>query len=175
VLVDEGSIEVRDRHPLAGIEVTTTKRVLFKHVLPGPLAMFTCVLGYADLGDLLVYECARRHGAGGPGKGKKAKKAKRFQDPPTAPGPGSSATPDDVFGDAATAARKCVAEAAAGYRRSTEKMSKGTYTYEDAASDMARMWKRGASDLATAVELGVRAAGMTPPDERSDDAREAKP
>ena len=61
--------------------------------------------------------------------------------------------------------RKCVAEAATGYRTSMKKMAKGTYTYEDAASDMARMWKRGASDLATAVELGVRAAGMTPSDD----------
>jgi hypothetical protein len=166
ILVDEGSIEVRDLHPNPGIEVTTTKRVLFKSVAPGPLAMFSCVLGYGDLGDLLVYECARRH----PGK-KKPKKAKRFPDPPTAPGSGS----DDVFGDAAAAARKCVAQCAASYRTSMKKLSTGVYTSEDAVSDMAEMWKRGAADVATAVELAVRAAGMTRSDDQSDDEPGARP
>jgi hypothetical protein len=161
VLVDEGSIEVRDLHPNPGIEVTTTKRVLFKSVAPGPLAMFSCVLGYGDLGDLLVYECARRH----PGK-KKPKKAKQFPHPPTAPGSGS----DDVFGDAAAAARRCVAECVAGYRASMKKLAAGEYTSEDAMADMAGMWKRAAADVATAVELGVRAAAMTRSDDPSDPA-----
>jgi hypothetical protein len=163
VLVDEGSIEVRDRHPLPGIAVTTTKRVLFKSVPPGPLAMFSCVLGYADLGDLLVYECARLH----PHK-PKALKPKRFTAPPTAPTAGSGGGSGDVFADAAVAARKCVADAATGYRESMKKIAAGEYTSEDAMSDMARMWKRGAADVATAVELGVRASGMTRSDDASD-------
>src|SRR3954471_6884962 len=160
VLVDEGSIEVRDLHPQPGIEVTTTKRVLFRHVPPGPLSMFSCVLGYADLGDLLVYECARRH----PHKAKPLK-PKRFTDPPVAlPGAGT----DDVFVDVAAAARKCVVECATGYRTSMKKVAKGEYTSEDAMSDMARMWKRAAADMATAVELGVRASGMTRAADASD-------
>jgi len=160
VLVDEGSIEVRDLHPQPGIEVTTTKRVLFRHVPPGPLSMFSCVLGYADLGDLLVYECARRH----PHTAKPLK-SKRFADPPVAP-PGAGS--DDPFVEAAAAARKCVAECATGYRTSMKKMATGDYTSEDAMSDMAGMWKRAAADVATAVELGVRASGMTRADDASD-------
>jgi hypothetical protein len=164
VLVDEGSIEVRDLHPDPGIRVTTTKRVLFRSVKPGPLAMFACVLGYGDLGDLLVYECARRH----PGK-KVPKKAKKF------PGPPKGGGADDVFGDAAAAARKCVAECAIGYRKSMKKLAQGEYTSEDATTDMAGMWKRAAADVATAVELGVRVAGMTGSDDPSDPGPGARP
>jgi hypothetical protein len=167
VLVDEGSIEVRDLHPDPGIRVTTTKRVLFRSVPPGPLAMFSCVLGYGDLGDLLVYECARRH----PDK-KKPKKAKKFPAPPKGgSGPGSGS--DDPFGDAAAAARKCVAECATSYRASMKKLAKGEYTSEDAVADMAGMWKRAAADMATAVDLGVRAAGMTRPEDPSGGAKGA--
>jgi hypothetical protein len=171
VLVDEGSIEVRDRHPLPGIEITTTKRVLFRSVPPGPLAMFTCVLGYADLGDLLIYECARLH----PGISHKKKwRAKAFSTPPATQtggtgsggtGTGGDGTGDgsDVFGDVAAAAQQCLDDAASGYRTSMQKLADGDYTYQDAGSDLAAMLKRGASDLATVIELGARAAGFTTP------------
>jgi hypothetical protein len=56
-----------------------------------------------------------------------------------------------------------------------KKLSTGVYTSEDAVSDMAEMWKRGAADVATAVELAVRAAGMTRSDDQSDDEPGARP
>ena len=51
----------------------------------------------------------------------------------------------------------------------------GEYTSEDAVSDMAKMWKRAAAGVATAVELTVRAAGMTGSDDPPDPGPGARP
>ncbi|MGZ6968390.1 MAG: hypothetical protein ACXVKN_11695 [Acidimicrobiia bacterium] len=157
VLVDEGSIEVRDRAPDPGVSVTTTKRVLFKSVPPGPLAMFSCIFGYADMGDLLLYRCARRHPEKGkPKKGKKPKKYKG-QPPPT----GDASDCAEIIHDLATLAKDCVTDGAASYKKNYEKAVAGKYTTNDAAADVATVLKRTTHDVAKAIDLGNRAVAAT--------------
>ena len=162
VLVDEGSIEVHDRAPLPGVSVTTTKRVLFKTIPPDPLTMFSCLFGYGDMGQLLVYEAARRHRAGAgpkPGKGKKTPKKVTGLHPPTGKGaPGHDC--DTLIHDTATIAKDCVEDARACDRKSYVKIVSGVYTSKDAAADAATVMKRFARDWATIVDLLLRGAGV---------------
>jgi hypothetical protein len=177
VLVDEGSIEVHDRTPSPGVSVTTTKRVLFKSIPPDPLTMFSCLFGYGDMGQLLVYEAARLHRAGGGGGGtgsggggtgggagsgiigEKAPKKLSGDQPPTGKGePGHDC--NTLIHDVAAVAKGCVDDMRARYRKSYGKIVDGTYTSDDAAADAASVLKRTARDLATAVDLGLRGAGI---------------
>ncbi len=173
VLVDEGSIEVHDRTPFPGVSVTTTKRVLFKSVPPDPLTMFSCLFGYGDMGQLLVYEAARLHragagggGGGGGGTGGGAgtgiisdKSPKKFIGPPTGEGePGHDC--NKLIHDVAASAKDCVEDTRQRYRKSYGKIVDGTYTSEDAAGDVGTVLKRAARDWAKAVDLGLRGAGI---------------
>jgi hypothetical protein len=140
ILVDEGSIEVRD---LDGqVCITTTKRVLFKYGFsPGWIAGIVCPLGYADMGAQLV-DCAA--------KGKPTPPAKRV---PT--GASDCVTWID---EAAGIAERCVEECAGVYQSVSRKASAGRYATDDLARDMAAAWKRVCRDAGTAVGIGVRGA-----------------
>lgn len=157
VLVDEGSITVRDRSPAAGVSVTTTKRVLFKSVQPGPLAMFSCVFGYGDMGRLMVYGCARRHAnrnAKAAKKGPKAPKRKKFKgtDLPA----GSDDPRAEIIGEVSTMAKDCVSDSAARFRTNLEAAATGTYSSDDAAADLSGMVQRASADFAKTIDLGRR-------------------
>ncbi len=171
VLVDEGSIEVHDRGTL-GVSVRTTKRVLFKSVPPGPLSMFSCLFGYGDMGQLLVYGAARRHAKGGEtkkggatkkGGSARAPKAKKKLpepvDPPTREGTAGHDC-NTLIHDVSTLAKDFVRDTAAVYRESYAKVVAGTYTSDEAAADVSKAVRRTSRDLAKAVDLGVRGAGL---------------
>jgi hypothetical protein len=141
--------------------VTTTKRVLFKRVQPGPLAMFSCVFGYGDMGQLMVYGCARRHantgaktGAKTTKKGPKAPKAKKFKgtEPPT----GSNDPRSEIIGEISTMAKDCVSERADRFRTNVEAAATGTYSSDDAAADLSDMVQRASADFVKAIDLGRR-------------------
>jgi hypothetical protein len=157
VLVDEGSIEVHDRTPRPGVSVTTTKRVLFKSVPPDPLTMFACLFGYGDMGQLLVYEAARLHRAGG-GGGMSPMAITGKHPPARADEPGHDC--NQLIHEVATVAKECVEDTRNRYRKSNAKVIEGTYTSDDAAADAATVLKRTARDWATAVDLGLRSAGI---------------
>jgi hypothetical protein len=158
------------------VSVRTTKRVLFKSLPSGPLSMFSCISGYGDVGQLLIYQCARNHATGKAGKAKKATKGaktkKKFKGDRPPKGVGGTDS-DQVINEVATLAKDCVTDSAASYRASLEKVTAGTYTTNDAASDVASVWRRTAHDLAKAVDVGCRAvkiAGRDP-----DPAHEPEP
>ncbi len=176
VLVDEGSIEVRDLAP-HGVSVTTTKRVLFQSVPPGALAMFSCIFGYSDMGDLLVYNCARRKGAT-PAPVKKATK-KAAKGPKAAKAPKSVKTPKppkfegdkppsgagkhestEVITDLAKLAKDCVTDSSASLRANIDKAVTGKYSTQHAASDLATVLRRTARDIAKAIDVGARGTAI---------------
>ena len=83
ITIDEGSIEVREFGNRVCIR--TTKRVQFRRLFDaGPLSMIVCALGYGQLGEQLVQDCAHvvpppppQLGANGAVIAKKAEKASR--------------------------------------------------------------------------------------------------
>jgi hypothetical protein len=137
ILVDEGSIEVRevDGH----VCITTTKRVLFRaDFTPGWTAGIVCPLGYADMGEQLVY-CA---GAGRPvpaGKGAKGSECVNLID------------------ETAARAERCIDDVTSAYHAGYRKAAAGTYTPDDVARDMTGAWKRVYRDAGTMLDLGIRA------------------
>jgi hypothetical protein len=155
VLVDEGSLVVRE---LAAkkLAVTTTKRVLFDRVFDGrAIALVMCALGYAEVAHDFVF-----HAAALP----PAQRRKRGT-----PFPGEEPAPPDklpVFDfatmvkalsdEAAASVKACIDDYAGAVKETSDKVEKGEYTPDDAVGDMAKMSTRILREGAAAVDAGVR-------------------
>src|SRR4051794_96033 len=156
VLVDEGSLVV---HGLGGgeLRVITTKRVRFNYPFAvEALALIMCALGYATLGEDLVFPCA----------GLKQKRGVAFPGPePTRIVPPVKHPADEI----ADRLKACVDQYAETARAASEKTAAGTYTADALAQDMAQMWVRAAREWSDFVQLGARnaqAAGARAPRRR---------
>jgi hypothetical protein len=129
--------------------------------------MFSCIFGYSDMGDLLVYNCAHRKAAA-PAPVKKAgakaakapkaaksPKAPKFEgdEPPTGAGKHEST---EVITDLAKLAKECVTDSSASLRANIGKAVNGKYSTQHAASDLATVLRRTARDIAKAIDVGAR-------------------
>ena len=205
ILVDSGSLVVVQQGN--EVCVSTTKRILFDHPFSGPsLAALSCALGYGAVAEDLVFTCAvapenQNTGAGtdfpgvGPSepadgaakkasknatkkaakakKGKKAKKAKE-----KAPAGDDCDAMQGVVDDAVDAAKTCIDDYVAMYKKSFAKVTAGRYSANDAMQDMAVVWTRLLRDGATAFDLGMRAsraAANTSASRRASDATAPEP
>jgi hypothetical protein len=155
VLVDEGSLVVRQLADKQ-LAVTTTKRVLFDRVFDGrAIALVMCALGYAEVAHDFVF-----HAAALPPRQRRTRGT---------PFPGEDPAPPDKlpvfdFGtmikslsdEAAASVKACIDDYADGVQETTEKIEKGKYTPDDVVGDMAKMSTRLMREGAAAVDAGVR-------------------
>jgi hypothetical protein len=160
VLVDRGSLlvwDVGDGGP--GIFVMTTKRVRFSRSFSGEaLALMMCALGYAEVVEELVFNCAAAGGSGGTFPADDP-----LQAPKKGTKPGGHTIVDDLIDKGADAVKDCVDEYANVAKSSYEKIKTGTYGGDAAAHDAARLYVRMLRDGAAAVEAGIRATQTVRP------------
>lgn len=134
VQVDEGSITVIDQ--VSHVRIVTTKRLRFKGLaLQRGMAMLMCALGYAAVGEEMVYSCAAKGVTGTPFKAE-----------------GATTSPaGDLFGAVASEVLDltvaCVNENAEAMKASASAAARGQYTMERLAQDVTRMWLRPLQDI----------------------------
>jgi len=147
VLVDEGSLVVRELAP-KHLRVTTTKRVMFNHAFSGEaLALIMCALGYAYVVEDLVFTCGRSGAEGTP-----------FPDHRGATGKPGAPTVGPVVAQAATALKACIDDYADAAQASAQRIEEGSYTADSLVQDMATMWVRMLREGAAGLEAGIRGA-----------------
>jgi hypothetical protein len=136
VEVDEGSITVIDE--VSQVRVLTVKRLRFRGLaLQGGMAALMCALGYASVGEEMVYSCA-------------------LPDKPGTPwDPGKAKTPaaGGLFGEVVSLTAACVNENAEAMRASASAAARGEYTVEHLARDVTRMWLRPLQDIARVSQV----------------------
>jgi len=147
VLVDEGSLVVRELAP-KHLRVTTTKRVMFNHAFSGEaLALIMCALGYAYIVEDLVFTCARGGAEGTP-----------FPEHRGAAGKPGASTVGPVIAQTATALKACIDDCADAAQSSARRIEEGSYTADSLVQDMATTWVRMLREGATGLEAGIRSA-----------------
>jgi hypothetical protein len=134
VEVDEGSITVIDEG--SHVRVVTVKRLRFRGLaLQRGMAMLMCALGYAAVGEEMVYSCALGGATG-----------TSFVAGATTTSPAG-----DLFGVLASEVMDltvaCVNENAEAMKASASAAARGQYTMERLAQDVTRMWLRPLQDI----------------------------
>jgi hypothetical protein len=134
VEVDEGSITVIDEG--SHVRVVTVKRLRFRGLaLQRGMAMLMCALGYAAVGEEMVYSCALGGATG-----------TSFVAGATTTSPAG-----DLFGVLASEVMdltvECVNENAEAMKASASAAARGQYTMERLAQDVTRMWLRPLQDI----------------------------
>jgi len=150
VLVDEGSLAVRDIGS-GKVVVTTTKRVDFAGPVHGEsLAMIMCMLGYASVVEDLL-SCA----AGDEFPGRRPQRQRvRDRD--------YGSLIKDISDRMATAVTDCVDDYVEAARASYDKVDEGSYDADALVQDMSRMWVRMVREGASAMDRSLRGVGMGP-------------
>ena len=155
VLIDEGSLTVRQLGQGA-LEVTTTKRIKFAESFSGEaLALMMCAMGYAYVVEDLVFSCAQVRGASG----------HRFPGNLQAAAPGTAQAGTGCAGlvdEYAIAVKAFIDEYAIAAKASYKKMEDGGYGIEEAVQDAAQMSSRALRDGAKLVETGSRLLARKP-------------
>lgn len=152
ILVDSGSLEVKDMGP-NGVCVTTTKRIQFAYPFSGEaLAMVACALGYGCVGEALLWCCAHSDSPPPPDHQTQPRKKKNHR---TGGGAQPSSDPIQV---AVGAAKRCIEDCAESYQASYMKAQSGRYTADDVVKDTTAMWSRMMRDATMALEFGVLAS-----------------
>jgi hypothetical protein len=131
VEVDEGSITVIDE--VTHLRIVTVKRLRFRGLaLQAGMAVLMCALGYAAVGEEMVYSCALRGVKSTPWDPGKAK----------TPGAGG------LVGEVVDLTVACVNESAEAMKASAAAAARGEYTLEHLTRDVTRMWLRPLQDVA---------------------------
>jgi hypothetical protein len=155
VLVDEGSLIVRQVEP-GRLAVVTTKRILFDGPLSGrALAMVMCVIGYAYVAEDLVFTCAMGGGEGIPLPQDEGVGTHQGAVPDC--GPIITALADD----AAAAITACLEDWADAARASSKQIADGQYTADALVQDVAGLLSRTLRHGAAAIDVGARSARQT--------------
>ena len=161
--VDEGSITVQEDGS-SGVAVKTVKRIKFNHPFTGPaLAMVMCALGYGNIVEHLILDCAVqkaddftagtefRSMARPPGDttstGRSGARRKR-RDPGV----------DTLVPGAVDKVKQCIDNCAAAYTANYEKMTSGSYSADDLVAGMADMWSRSLREGAVMTDLAMKMA-----------------
>jgi hypothetical protein len=143
VEVDEGSITVIDE--VSQVRILTVKRLRFRGLaLQAGMAALMCALGYAAVGEEMVYSCALPGVMGTP------------WDPASAKTPGTGDLVGGLVGEVVDLTVACVNENAEAMRASTVAAARGEYTVEHLARDVTRMWLRPLQDVARLSQVVLR-------------------
>lgn len=135
VEVDEGSITVIDEG--TQVRIVTVKRLRFRGLaLQRGMAALMCALGYAAVGEEMVYSCALSHAKSTP------------WDPGAATTPGAGGLVGGLVGEVVDLTVACVNENAEAMKASTAAVARGEYTLEHVTRDVTRMWLRPLQDIA---------------------------
>jgi hypothetical protein len=146
--VDEGWIAVHDDNP--GVTVSTVKRIKFNHAFNGPsLAMVMCALGYGNIAEHLVLDCAVQN-AQNPGAGTVF---------PGGVAPGNRTAPPP--GLTAQKLKQCIDDCVDAYASACDKIAAGTFGADDFAKGMADMWSRSLRDAAQFAEVALQMVRTT--------------
>jgi hypothetical protein len=135
VEVDEGSITVIDE--VTHIRIVTVKRLRFRGLyLQAGMAALMCALGYASVGEEMVYSCALMYPLSTP------------WDPGSAKTPAPGGLVGALVGEVVDLTVACVNENAEAMKASTAAAARGEYTLEHLTRDATRMWLRPLQDMA---------------------------
>jgi hypothetical protein len=160
--VDEGSITVQEQNGV--VTVNTVKRIKFNHPFTGPaLAMVMCALGYGNIVEHLILDCAVQK-AGDPLAGTEFRNMARPEGDTTstrrsgAPRKRRNPGVDKVVPDAVHTAKQCIDNCAAAYTANYEKMTSGSYSADDLVAGLADMWTRYLREGAVMADLAMKMA-----------------
>ena len=135
VEVDEGSITVIDE--TTQVRIVTVKRLRFRGLaLQRGMAALMCALGYAAVGEEMVYSCALMGAMSTP------------WDPGSAKTPAPGGLVGALVGEVVDLTVACVNENAEAMKASTAAAARGEYTLEHLTRDATRMWLRPLQDMA---------------------------